>query len=67
MEIFGQIFQAIYEILKIEMEVFQFRFTLLNLLVYSVVAYGLLRFFFEIFFPELTSITYMASVFSMTR
>lgn len=50
MEIFGQIFQVIYEILKIEMEVFQFRFTLLNLLVYSVVVYGLLRFFFEIFF-----------------
>lgn len=50
MEIFGQIFQMIFEILNMEIEVFHFRFTLFNLLVYSVVVYGLLRFFFEIFF-----------------
>ena len=50
MEIFGQIFSVIYTILTMEIELFSFRFTFLNLLVYSVVVYGFLRFLFEIFF-----------------
>ena len=50
MEVFGLIFQVIYAILDMEIEIFGFRFTFLNLLVYSVVVYGFLRFVFKIFF-----------------
>lgn len=50
MEVFGQIFNVIYAMLNMEIELFSFRFTFLNLLVYSVVVYSFLRFLFKIFF-----------------
>lgn len=52
MEVFGLIFQVIYTVLDMEIEVFGFRFTLFNLFVYSVVVYGFLRFLFKIFFHK---------------
>ena len=52
METLGAIFKICMEILYIEIPVGDYKITLFNLLVYTVIAYLVLRLIFKLFFKQ---------------